>query len=170
MGQSARNNLQGNANNRGALMQKFPDGGTVKAALDRTDEIELIGIYGSSTRKVKMRDSRIRVSAEIVKDELIYEAVSPYEMLQFGFNPLTNNGSMSIGFETGYFKPAPMGRRQMMPDNDWQRGGMTPGRGRQMPGQAAGRMPERAQSAPSGAALGELSKPTRLWISLDFTP
>lgn len=170
MEQFLRNAVPGNARNRADVMQKSLGEGTVKSALDRADEIDLIGIYGSSTRTVKMRDSRIRANSEVVNDELIYEAVVPFEMLQFGFDPLRHSASVSVGFETGSFESAPAERRQMTPDNDRRGGGMIPGRGGQMPGQAAGRMPEMAQREPSGAAFRELSKPTRLWIVLEFAP
>jgi hypothetical protein len=138
--------------------------------LKRADEIELIGIYGSSVRKVRKRDSRIRVNAEIKDSILIYQAVIPYEVLEFGFNPVDGNKTLSVGLETGHFEAPSAGRSQIPYDRGRQAGGMGyPGRGAgQMPGQYPGRMPEREQMTQRSSVFGNLSRPTRLWIDLEF--
>lgn len=156
---------EGNPGSRIAL-----SGSDLNSVLNRADEIELIGIYGSSVRKVRERDSRIRVIAEIKDSILIYQAVIPYEVLEFGFNPGDANSRVSIGFETGHFE-APSVRRSQIPyDGGRQTGGMGyPRRGAgQMPGQYPGRMPERDQMAQRGSVFGNLSRPTRLWLDLEF--
>ncbi|MFO7922389.1 MAG: hypothetical protein R6U58_01700 [Bacteroidales bacterium] len=142
-------------------------GGDMNSVLEMAEEIELIGIYGTSARTVKMRDSRIRVNAEIVDDLLVYEAVIPYEVLEFGYNPLSGNTPVSIGLETGYFEPPSSSERQR-PERSGRGvrnpGGM-PG---QYPGQYQGRMPEMTRIEPRSADMVRLSKPTRLWILLEF--
>jgi hypothetical protein len=140
----------------------------LNSILSRADEIELIGIYGSSVRKVRKRDSRIRVNTEITDSILIYQAVIPYEVLEFGFNPLDGNETISIGFETGHFEAPSAGRSQIPYDGGRQTGGMGYPGGRQMPGQYPGRMPERDQMAQRNSVFGNLTKPTRLWIDLEF--
>ncbi len=138
--------------------------------LSRAGEIDLIGIYGSSVRTVKRRDSRIRVDASIQDDFLVYKAVVPFGLLKHGFNPVADNGKMSLGIETGSFKAPSQNRRAR--DFDGRRpggglgqpGGMT---GR-MPGQAPGRMPGQEQPAEQWSDMNLLSRPTRLWIDLSF--
>ena len=133
--------------------------GPINALLERADEIDLIGIYGTSTRTVRMRDSRIRVKAERIENMLIYEAVIPYELLRFGFNPLADIISMSIGLETGHFEPTSTS------------GGRTPSDVRRpggMSGRVPGRMPDRGLMNQRLENMGELSRPTRLWLELEF--
>ncbi|MGF1585072.1 MAG: hypothetical protein ACFCUM_07110 [Bacteroidales bacterium] len=145
-------------------------GSNLNSVLNRADEIELIGIYGSSVRKVRKRDSRIRIITEINDSILIYQAAIPFEVLEFGFNPGDGNSTVSIGFETGHYE-APSARRSQFPyDGGRQTGGMGyPGsRPGQMPGQYAGRMPERDQMAQRGSVFGNLSRPARLWLDLEF--
>jgi hypothetical protein len=160
-----RTNQEASPGSRNAL-----SGPGLNSILSRADEIELIGIYGSSVRKVRKRDSRIRVNTEIKDSILIYKAVIPYEVLEFGFNPLVGNNTISVGFETGHFEAPSAGRSQIPYDQGRQTGGMGyPGRsGRQMPGQYPGRMPERDQMANRNSVFGSLTKPTRLWIDLEF--
>ena len=138
--------------------------------LNRAGEIDLIGIYGSSVRTVKRRDSRIRVDASIQDDFLVYKAVVPFGLLKHGFNPEADNGKMSLGIETGSLEASSQERRAR--DFDERRpgggirqpGGMT---GR-MPGQAPGRMPVSEQAPEQRSDMNLLSRPTRLWVDLSF--
>ncbi len=140
------------------------------SVLDLAEDIELIGIYGSSIRKVKMRDSRIRVTASMVNNILVYEAVVPYEMLGWGYNPVAAGGRMSIGLETGYFDPpspsrqAPSARR---PDGGFGQPGRMPG---QYPGRYPGQypMPDQVRTGQRTGPLAALSRPSRLWVRLEF--
>ena len=144
-------------------------GDDLNSVLERTDEIDLIGIYGTATRTVKMRDSRIRVRAEIADGILTYEAVIPFEMLEFGYNPLAAHSNMSIGLKTGHFEAPSRSDRQRPPqtrtgDGIGRRG---PGQG-QYPGQYPGRTPERSIMESRSSEMGRLSRPTSLWIALEF--
>ncbi len=142
--------------------------GPVNALLERADEVDLIGIYGSSTRTLRMRDSQIRVSAERIENMLFYEAVVPFELLKFGFNPLAGRTSMNIGLETGFFE-LPSSSRSAAPDYGRRpRGGTTPG-GR-MSGQVPQRFPDSGMMQQRSENMGELSRPTRLWLELEFAP
>jgi hypothetical protein len=154
----------------GSPMPRSAFNNDLATSLKWADKIDLIGIYGTSTRTEKMRDSRIRVKSELNDGILVYHAVIPYELLHSGFNPLNGKSGISIGLETGSPEPDQAARRQMPQDGIRPGGGMT-GRGTgQMPGQAGSRMPEREQMAQRGTSLGELSRPTRLWIDLEFKP
>ncbi len=152
---------------QGTAVRSRGDG--LNLVLNRADEIDLIGIYGTETRTVKMRDSRIKVRAEIVDDILIYEAVIPFEMLEIGYNPLTAHSNMSIGLKTGHFEAPSRSDSQRPPqtrtgDGTGRRG---PGQG-QYPGQYPGRMPDRSIMESRSSEMGRLSKPTSLWIALEF--
>ncbi len=143
--------------------------GDLNSVLERADEIDLTGIYGTATRTVKMRDSRIRVKAEIADDILTYEAVIPFEMLEFGYNPLAAHSNMSIGLKTGHFEAPSRSDRQRPPqtrtgDGIGRRG---PGQG-QYPGQYPGRTPDRSIMESRSSEMGRLSRPTSLWIALEF--
>ena len=147
--------------------------GGLNSVLERADEIDLIGIYGTATRTVKMRDSRIRVKAEIADDILTYEAVIPFEMLEFGHNPLAAHSNMSIGLKTGHFEAPSRSDRQRPPqtrtgDGTGRRG---PGQGQypgQYPGRDPGSMPDRSMMESRSSEMGRLSRPTSLWIALEF--
>ncbi len=130
------------------------------------DEIDLIGIYGTSTRTVKMRDSRIRVRAEIIDSLLIYKALIPYELLQFGYNPLLSKAPVSIGLETGHFDQSSFGRRQVPYDGRRPGNGMAPTGGMQR--QSPGMMSARGRMDQGPVNMGELARPTRLWLKLEF--
>ncbi len=143
-------------------------GGSAEEMLAWAEEIDLIGIYGSSTRRVKMRDSQVRVKAEIVDDILIYQALIPYGILKFGYNPIENKLPISIGLETGYLESPAAGRRPQPYDGRRPGGGvMQPGRmpGGQYPG---GMMPSRGMMDQRPPDIGAMSRPTRLWIKLEF--
>ncbi len=139
--------------------------------LDMAEYIELMGIYGTSTRKVNTRDSRIRVTASMVDNIFVYEAVVPYEMLGWGYNPLAAGGRMSIGLETGYYDPpspsrqAPAARR---PDGGLGQPGRMPG---QYPGRYPGQypMPDQVRTGQRTGPLASLSRPSRLWVKLEFS-
>ncbi len=145
--------------------------GTPGYLLDMAENIELIGIYGTSTRMVRTRDSRIRVTASMVNDVLVYEAVVPFEMLGWGYDPIAAGGKMSVGLETGYFDPpspsrqAPAARR---PDGGLGQPGRMPG---QYPGRYPGQypMPEQVRAGQRTGPLASLSRPSRLWVNLEFS-
>ncbi|TVR74692.1 MAG: hypothetical protein EA408_02010 [Marinilabiliales bacterium] len=141
------------------------------ALLERAEEIELIGIYGSASRTVKIWDSRIRVSVAMVEDLLVYEAVIPFEMLQRGFDPFTAGGQWTVGLETGHYEP-PAQPRQVQPRGGSPSGGIgQPGR---MPGQYPGQYPsqypmaDRARIDARGGEMAAFSRPSRLWMKLEF--
>ncbi len=143
-------------------------GGDVSNLIEISEEIDLIGIYGTSVRRVKMRDSRIRVIAEVADDVLFYRAVIPYEVLGFGYDPLSARSVINIGLETGHFEPpsASEMRRQRTTSGDMvgRPGGMTG----QYPGQYPGRMPDRGMLEQRSSEINRLSRPTRLWLALEF--
>jgi hypothetical protein len=140
----------------------------IESALGLAGTVELIGIYGSSSRKVKMRDSQVRVRAEIVDGLLLYRAVVPFELLRFG--TIEPGTLVKIGLETG-FQAASRGEgRQIHQDGRMAGGGMGP-RGRRpgdmMPGHTS-RMPDRGYMHTPRIGTDELSKPSSLWIELEF--
>lgn len=138
----------------------------MESALKLAEEIDLIGIYGSSTRRVKVRDSRIRTEARIIDDVLFYSAVIPYEVLQFGYSPVSSGTPVSIGLETGRFEPPSSSRRQEPDDARRGGGGMRPAGG--MTGQTPGRMPYAGPADQRDTNMGALSRSTKLWIMLEF--
>lgn len=141
-------------------------GGSISALLEKSDEIELIGIYGSSSRTVKKRDSRIRVKAEIIDGILVYESVIPFEVLKHGFGNPDKKTVMSLGLETGYFRPPPPGRGQQSQDARRPTGGMRQPAGAS--GQMPGRVPDRGLMNRGFENMETLSRPTRLWLELEF--
>jgi hypothetical protein len=146
---------------------KSPD--DLSSLLERTDKIELIGIYGNSVRTVKRRDSQIRIDAGFTDDMLIYRATVPFGLLEHGYDP-AGRGKMSIGLETGHFEAPSSARRaqdfdgRIPADRRRPHGGMS---GR-MPGQSPGMMTDRSQVGAQRAEAASLSRPSRLWIDLDF--
>jgi hypothetical protein len=140
----------------------------VKSLLERSDEIDLIGIYGNSVRTVKRRDSQIHTETRLIDSLLIYRAVVPFGLLKHGYSPVSGKGTMSIGFETGHLgASAPAGRSRDLSGN--RPGGMQPGgmSGRR-PGYSTGRMNEWEHLSAQRNEVSELSRPTRLWINLEF--
>jgi len=139
--------------------------GDMRSMLERADNIDLIGIYGTSVRRVKMRDSRIPVKAEFVSGILLYEAVVPFEALKFGYNPLDEGSTAGLGLETGFLERRSPSERETPP-------GVEPGTGQRYPGGMNGRTPRRMTDprltdTPSGE-IEALTKPTELWIKLKF--
>jgi hypothetical protein len=138
--------------------------------LRMAEEIDLIGIYGTSVRTVKMRDSRIRAKTGLVEDFLVYEATIPFEMLEYGYDPARSGNGISIGMETGYLDMPRSSNRQSPyqgtrgGDGMRRPGGMTG----QYPGQYPGRIPDRGMMDQRPSEINRLSKPTRLWLTLEF--
>ncbi len=145
--------------------------GNLNSILERAEEIDLIGIYGTAARTVKMRDSPIKVKASISGDILTYEAVVPFEILEFGYNPIAGDSNMSIGFKTGHFEAPSRRDREMQPytgpsDRTGRRGpGQYPG---QYPGRYPERIPERTVTDSRSSEMARLSRPTGLWLALEF--
>ncbi len=136
--------------------------------LDRFDDIDLIGIYGTSVRKVKRRDSQIRPEIRMAGDYLVYHAVIPFGVLKHRYDPLLAGKPVSLGIETGHLE---LPSRRSGDFHGRSPGGMYPGttgRGMYGPGQA--RMPDRNQADERGAVVNNLSRPTRFWIDLEFQP
>ncbi len=139
--------------------------GDLRPALERADEIELIGIYGESVRKVKLRDTRIRIKTEIVEGVLFYEAKIPFDVLEIEYDPVSEKASIGIGLETGYLEQPSDPDREMPPGAE--PGGRTrPPRG--MPGGAPRQMPHPDLLRERSEEIEELRKPTELWIKLKF--
>jgi hypothetical protein len=142
----------------------------IRSLLERANEIDLIGIYGSSVRTVKKRDSQIHTETRLIDSLLIYRAVVPFSLLKHGYSPLSEGGTMSLGFETGHFEASAPARRSRDYNGNGP-GGMQPGgmSGRR-PGYSTGRMNEREHFYAQRNEVSELSRPTRLWIDLAFQP
>lgn len=142
----------------------------LNSSLEWADKIELIGIYGNSVRRVKRRDSRIRVVANFDDDVLIYKAVVPYQVLKHGYDPAEGAGKMSIGFETGHFEPEEVQKRETTPGMRNPGNGMRPRGGMPgtMQGGMQGRMIDRDQWAAQRSVMNAMSRPTRLWIDIEF--
>lgn len=142
----------------------------IESLLAWTDEIELIGIYGTSSRRVKLRDSRIRVNTGFSGDVLLYSARIPYEVIGHGNRPFTGRQEISIGFETGYFERPSFDRRGAAADRGAAGERMRPvgGGAGQMTGGRQGQMPYGRQEGPGPAVAPELSRPSKLWIRLEF--
>jgi hypothetical protein len=142
----------------------------IESALKLAGDVELIGIYGSSSRIVKMRDSRVRINTQIIDGLLFYRAVVPFELLRSGYDPVGSGSRLSIGLETGYLVTPRDGGRQMPQDGRMTGSGMGPRGGRpgaMMPGQGY-RMPERGYMPAGRMETNELSKASSLWIDLEF--
>lgn len=156
-----------------APVQTAHQGGTssdITSLLRNSGDIELIGIYGSSSRTVKKRDSRIKAEAFMQDDFLVYKAVVPFGVLKHRFDPTDGDRKMGVGLETGYLDNA-RDRRPQEFDGRRQGGSMhQPGRtaGR-MPGQVPGRMPGYEQDT-EVRTPGNLTRPTRMWLELVFNP
>lgn len=152
----------------GPSVAAWLSGGNAGDIIEISEEIDLIGIYGTSVRRVKMRDSRIRVVAEISGNILFYRAVIPYEVLSIGYDPLTAGSGISIGLETGHFEQpsaSDMRRQSTRPGDMMGRpGGMT---GR-YPQQYPGRIPDPGMMERRSSEINRLSRPTRLWLALEF--
>lgn len=146
------------------------EGITISSVLRRAEEIDLIGIYGTSVRTVKMRDSRIRAETGLVEDFLVYEATIPFEMLEYGYDPGRSGTGISVGLETGHLEMPRSSDRQRPPqgrtggDGMRRPGGMTG----QYPGQYPGRIPDRSMMDQRPSDINKLSRPTRLWLTLEF--
>lgn len=141
----------------------------INSMLSNAGDIELIGIYGSSSRTVKRRDSQVKAEAFMKDDFLVYKAVVPFGVLKHRFHPADGNGKMSVGLESGYLDNSARERRTQEYDGR-SRGGNMPypgGTGGRMPGQVPGRIPG-AEHDTEARAPGSLTRPTRLWIELDF--
>ncbi len=168
----------GSTGNRAGMTAPRPEGGSARSLpeapgtlLERAEEIELIGIYGTASRTVKIWDSRIRVRVAMVDGIFIYEAVIPFEMLQRGFDPFAAGGQWTVGLETGHYV-SPAQPRQVQPRGGSPGGGIgQPGR---MPGQYPGQYPtqypmaDRARFDARGGEMAALSRPSRLWLRLEF--
>ncbi len=141
----------------------------LRSLLERTDKIELIGIYGNSVRTVKRRDSQIRINAGFVDDVLIYRATVPFGLLEHGYSP-AGRGKMSIGLETGHLEAPSSARRAQDFDGRRPADRRRPqsGMSGRMPGQSPGMMTDWSRMEAQRAAAGNLSRPARLWIDLDF--
>jgi hypothetical protein len=142
----------------------------VNSVLSRADEIELIGIYGSSSRIVKRRDSQIRVQAFMQEDMLVYKAVVPFGVLKHRLDP-AGVKKMSVGIETGYYDISAYDRQSQGFEGRRSGGGM------QHPGTRQGNMPGHVPAGAPGSeresenrSLNSLSKPARFWIELIFDP
>jgi hypothetical protein len=140
----------------------------ITSMLRNAGDIELIGIYGSSPRTVKRRDSQVKVEAFVQEDFLVYKAVVPYGMLKHRFHPADGDGKMSVGFESGFLDNSARERRPQE-YNGRRQGGNMP-----YPGGMAGRMPGQVGRIPGAEqdtearVPGGLTRPTRLWIELEF--
>lgn len=143
-------------------------GGDVSNLIEISEEIDLIGIYGTSVRRVKMRDSRIRVIAEVVDDILFYRAVIPYEVLGFGYDPLSAGSGISIGLETGHFEQPSASDLRRQPSRSGDMMGRPGGMTGRYPGQYPGRIPDRGMLEQRSSEINSLSRPTRLWLALEF--
>jgi hypothetical protein len=137
--------------------------------LEIADEIDLIGIYGNSVRTVKRRDSQVRADARIIDDMLVYKAVVPFGLLKHGYSPLNGKQTMSIGLETGHQETSAPDRRGREMDGRRPGGGIYPPGMGGMQGPYQGRMIER-QMEDRRNETGNLSRPTRLWLDLEFLP
>jgi hypothetical protein len=139
----------------------------VGSFLRNSEYIELIGIYGSSSRIVKRRDSQIRVQAFMQEEMLVYKAVVPFGILKHRFDPAAVN-KMSVGLETGYFDISAYDRHSQ-PFEGRRPGGQmqNPGARSGMPGHAPARAPGPEQESEI-SSLNSLSRPTRLWLELIF--
>ncbi len=139
--------------------------GDMRSMLKRADNIDLIGIYGTSVRRVKVRDSRIPVKAGFVSDIMIYEAAVPFEALKYGYSPADEGSTVGLGLETGYLERRSPSEREMPP-------GVEPGTGTRQPGGMYGgtprRMPDTRLMDASSSEIEALAEPTELWIKLKF--
>ena len=139
----------------------------ISLLLRNAGDIELIGIYGSSSRTVKRRDSQIKVETFMQDDLLFYLAVVPFGVLKHRFDP-TGGSKMSVGFESGYLDNSSRERRPQEFDGRRQGGGMhNPGGIGRSPGLMPGRVPGYEQDTEVRSS-GSLTRPTRLWMELVF--
>ena len=133
--------------------------------LDRFDEIELIGIYGSSVRKVRTRDSQIRTNISIADDFLIYKAIIPFGLLEHRLNPVGLAKTMSLGIETGHLDLSSSRRRG---DSQMPRSGMHPVTGGGIYRPTYPGLPDRNRMEDRHNEIQNLSRPSRLWVELEF--
>jgi hypothetical protein len=141
----------------------------ITSLLRNAGDIELIGIYGSSPRTVKRRDSQVKVETFMQDDFLVYKAVVPYGVLKHRFHPADGDRKMSVGLESGYLDNSARERRPQEYDPRRQDGGMRNpgGMAGRMPGQVPGRVPGTEYDTEMRLP-GSLTRPTRLWIELEF--